>query len=64
MDENTDRWLETVKTAQAKGLDHTIPRRLASTAAERDLRDKTKRMLSQRSYLVPALPWKEQQKGA
>jgi len=58
-DENTDKWIETVKTAQRAGLDHTIPRRLAVTSAEKDLKQKTNIALSRRSFLIPALPWKE-----
>jgi 2-hydroxychromene-2-carboxylate isomerase len=63
-DENTETWIETVKTAQRAGLDRTIPRRVATTPAERDLKQKTNIILSRRVFGVPALPWKEEGRTA
>lgn len=53
-------WEEVTKTAIEAGLEKTIPKRLAHTTDEMRTRERQRKMLSHKSYLVPELPWKKE----
>ncbi len=57
---NREVWIETVKSANAAGLGDTIPRRVARTKGEIDLRNRMAIALSRQVFAVPELPWKRQ----